>query len=149
MLKPVTAMVAIGLLALGACAQPTAKTASAKDGVKVLDVAKADKATITARGTFEGKSNKVTTGHASIGRVGKQWVVILEDDFSFSGAPDTRVALGNNGYDESTNLSLLSSNSGKQVYAIPASIDVGKFNEIWLWCKKFAVPLGKAKLNLT
>ena len=88
-------------------------------------------------------------GHASIGRVGKQWVVILEDDFTFDGAPDPHVALGNNGYDKNASLALLSSNSGKQVYAIPASLDVADFNEIWIWCDKFTVPLGVAKLSLT
>ena len=114
----------------------------------MLDVAKADKARVTARGTFEGLSDHVTTGHAGIARAGKQWVVILEDDFTFDGAPDPRVALGNNGYDKNTNLSLLASNNGKQVYAIPAGLNVANFNEVWIWCKKFNVPLGKAKLSL-
>ena len=148
MLKPLTALAAAGLLVLGACAQPSGGTATGNPEVKALNVAKADKARVTARGRFEGKSDHITTGHASIGRAGKQWVVILEDDFTFDGAPDPRVALGNNGYDANTNLSLLSSNNGKQVYGIPASLNVADFNEVWIWCKKFNVPLGKAKLSL-
>ena len=39
------------------------------------------------------------------------------DDFSFDGAPDPHVALGNDGYKKEASLALLSSNNGKQVYA--------------------------------
>ncbi len=134
------------LLALGACAQSTA-TKQAQGAV--LAASTAAKANVTARGTFSGKSDHVTTGHASIGRADGKWVVILEDDFSFDGAPDPHVALGSNGYRKDASLALLSSNSGKQVYAIPAGLDVADFNEIWIWCDKFAVPLGVAKLALT
>ena len=133
-------------LLLGACAPASKTTASA---APTISLAQAADAAVTARGTFVGKSKHVTTGHASIGRVGKQWVVILEDDFTFDGAPDPHVALGRDGYDKNASLALLSSNNGKQVYAIPASMDVADFNEIWIWCNKFAVPLGGAKLSLT
>ena len=111
MLKPLNALAAIGLLVLSACAGATTGTSATSPEVKVLDVAKADQAQVTARGTFEGKSDHITAGHAAIGRVGQQWVVILEDDFTFDGAPDPRVALGSNGYDKDTNLSLLASNN--------------------------------------
>lgn len=135
------------LLLVSACAQ--APKPSAKSTAPTIAATEAAKASVTARGTFKGKSKHVTTGHASIGRIGKQWVVILEDDFTFDGAPDPHVALGSNGYRKDASLALLSSNNGKQVYAIPASLDVGKFNEIWIWCDKFAVPLGVASLSLT
>ena len=146
MLKSMTAIAAMGLLVLGACAQPAS---TAKTDTSTVSVAQAASAQVTARGTFKGKSDHVTTGHASIGKIGKQWVVILEDDFNFDGAPDPHVALGSDGYDKNASLALLSANNGKQVYAIPAGLDVGKFNEIWIWCDKFSVPLGKAKLSLT
>ncbi|MEM7178636.1 MAG: DM13 domain-containing protein [Pseudomonadota bacterium] len=103
----------------------------------------------TARGSFTGKSNHVTTGHASIARQDGQWVVVLEDDFTFDGAPDPHVALGSDGYRADASLALLSANAGKQVYLIPAEIDVANFNEIWIWCNQFSVPLGVAPLTLT
>lgn len=138
---------AIGLLALGACAQgPTIATNAP---VQAIAASEAANASVTAMGTFVGKSKHITTGHASIGRLGDQWVVILDDDFMFDGAPDPHVALGSDGYRKDASLALLSSNSGKQVYAIPASLDVANFNEVWIWCDKFAVPLGVAKLSLT
>ena len=132
-------------LALGACAQQTTATKPAAAAAKVaLDGTEQR----TASGSFVGKSNHVTTGGASIARFGKTWVVILEEDFTFDGAPDPHVALGSNGYRKDASLSLLESNNGKQVYAIPASLNVGNFNEIWIWCDQFSVPLGVAELEL-
>ncbi|MEM8791141.1 MAG: DM13 domain-containing protein [Pseudomonadota bacterium] len=144
-LTSATALVLGAVLALGACAQQTTTSAPAAAAATASkgDVAK------TASGVFIGKSNHITTGHASIGRVGNKWVVVLEDDFTFDGAPDPHVALGSDGYRKDASLSLLSSNSGRQVYEIPATLDVAEFNEVWIWCDKFAVPLGLAKLTLT
>lgn len=133
------------LLILSACGQQPTATAT----TQAAAATSAENARVTARGTFAGKSNHITTGHASIARAGNQWVVILEDDFTFDGAPDPHVALGSNGYRKDASLALLSSNAGRQVYAIPASLDVADFNEIWIWCDKFTVPLGVAKLKLT
>jgi len=134
-------------MAVTGCAQQAATTAASS--TPTISAAAAASATVTARGTFVGKSDHITTGHASIGRVDGQWVVILEDDFVFDGAPDPHVALGSSGYRKDASLALLSSNNGKQVYAIPAGLDVADFNEIWIWCDKFAVPLGVAALSLT
>lgn len=133
------------LLTLGACAQQnTAATSAAPTAGLVLN----GQELRTAKGTFVGKSKHVTTGHASIARLDGKWVVILEDDFTFDGAPDPHVALGANGYRKDASLALLSSNTGQQVYAIPANLDVADFNEIWIWCDQFSVPLGKAPLEL-
>ncbi|WP_299281470.1 DM13 domain-containing protein [uncultured Tateyamaria sp.] len=94
-------------------------------------------------GTFVGASNHVTTGTAEI--AGNQ--VNLLADFTFDGAPDPKVALGKDGYDSSTLMGLLTSNEGASSYAIPAGIDPSEYNEVWIWCEKFNVPLGVAKLN--
>ncbi|MEM9044494.1 MAG: DM13 domain-containing protein [Pseudomonadota bacterium] len=132
------------VLALGACAQQTATKAPAA----AASTTAKGKALKTASGVFIGKSNHVTTGHASVARKGKKWVVVLEEDFTFDGAPDPHVALGADGYRKDASLALLQSNDGKQVYEIPANLDVADFNEIWIWCNKFSVPLGVAKLKL-
>ncbi|MEM9582295.1 MAG: DM13 domain-containing protein [Pseudomonadota bacterium] len=94
-------------------------------------------------GTFTGKSNHVTTGTVE---VLKKEIVLL-DDFTFDGAPDPKVALGKNGYDSKTLMGLLKKNKGKSSYAIPAGINPDDYNEVWIWCEKFNVPLGVAKLN--
>lgn len=94
-------------------------------------------------GTFTGKSNHITTGTAEI--AGNQ--VNLLDDFTFDGAPDPKVALGKDGYDSKTLMGLLKSNNGKSSYTIPAGIDPADYNEVWIWCEQFNVPLGVAKLG--
>lgn len=94
-------------------------------------------------GTFIGASNHVTTGTAEI--AGN--MVNLLDDFIFDGAPDPKVALGKDGYDKSTLMGPLKSNSGASSYEIPAGIDPSEYNEVWIWCERFNVPLGVAKLG--
>ena len=94
-------------------------------------------------GTFKGASNHVTTGTAEV--AGNQ--VNLLADFTFDGAPDPKVALGKDGYDKNTLMGPLTSDKGASSYAIPAGIDASEYNEVWIWCEKFNVPLGVAKLN--
>ena len=94
-------------------------------------------------GTFRGASNHVTTGTAEV--AGNQ--VNLLADFTFDGAPDPKVALGRDGYDARTLMGRLKSNSGASSYTIPAGIDPAQYNEVWIWCERFNVPLGVAKLG--
>ena len=94
-------------------------------------------------GSFTGSSGHTTTGTAEIAD-GK---VNLLADFTFDGAPDPKVALGRDGYDPNTLMGLLTSNSGASSYTIPAGIDASQYNEVWIWCEQYNVPLGVAKLN--
>ncbi|MDA0341023.1 MAG: DM13 domain-containing protein [Proteobacteria bacterium] len=118
-------------------AQPVAKVTHAISGKE------------TARGTFKGLNGHVTTGHASIIRSGKSWAVSLGSDFSFDGAPDPQIAFGNKGhYAKGTNFAKLRKNQGEQIYVIPKNLDVGDYLEVYVWCEKFTVPLGVARLKL-
>lgn len=99
------------------------------------------------RGSFQGASNHVTTGGVTVEKTANGYVLVLEDDFSFDGAPDPQIGFGKDGYDGNTRFSKLKSNSGKQSYKVPAGIDVSQYNEVWVWCEKFSVPLGVAKLQ--
>ena len=94
-------------------------------------------------GRFEGASNHRTTGTAEI--AGGQ--VNLLADFQFDGAPDPKVALGRGGYDPATLMGPLRSDSGASSYTIPAGIDAGAYDEVWIWCERYNVPLGVAKLG--
>ncbi|MEX0309657.1 MAG: DM13 domain-containing protein [Tateyamaria sp.] len=98
-------------------------------------------------GEFTGKSNHVTKGRAEVVTKNGKSQVILLDDFWFDGAPDPKVALGRNGFDRSTLMGPLASNTGKQTYDVPAGIDAASYNEVWIWCERFNVPLGVAQLN--
>ncbi len=100
-----------------------------------------------ASGTFTGKSNHKTKGQVSVVKTDDGFQVVLEDSFWFDGAPDPKLGLGKNGYDATTQFSPLQANSGKQVYKLPATIDPAQYNEVWVWCESYSVPLGVAKLK--
>ena len=105
--------------------------------------------TETAAGTFVGASNHATSGHVSVFRSGKTWVVSFADDFSFDGAPDPKVGFGNNEkFDPKSTMAPLKSNTGAQIYVVPGDVDVGDYLQVFLWCEKFSVPLGIADLQL-
>ncbi|KIT14954.1 DM13 domain-containing protein [Jannaschia aquimarina] len=94
-------------------------------------------------GTFTGAARYGIGGTAEIadGRVN------LLDDFVFGSAPDPKVALGRDGYDPATLMGPLKSTSGTSSYEIPAGINPDEYNEVWIWCERFNVPLGVAKLG--
>lgn len=98
-------------------------------------------------GKFEGQRDHKTAGTITIQKSENGYALILEDDFSFNGAPDPWLAFGKNGYQKETNFSKLRANSGRQVYELPNSIKPEDYDEVWLWCRAFNVPLGTAKIN--
>ena len=100
-------------------------------------------------GTFTGASEHITTGGVTIVKtVGGGAVVILDENFSLDGAPDPRVGFGTDGvYADASDLGALTQKEGLQVYIVPASVNVDDFNEVYIWCRQFAVPLGVAALN--
>ncbi len=95
-------------------------------------------------GNFSGNAGHTTTGSVTV----KGGKIILENNFSFDGAPDPRVGLGKGGkYVSGTDFAVLKKNNGKQTYFIPANLKDRDFDTIVIWCRKFSVQLGKAKLN--
>jgi len=95
-------------------------------------------------GTFSGLSNHVTTGGVEIAGD----TINLLGDFFFDGAPDPKVALGKDGvYDPATLMGLLTKNTGASSYQVPDGIDSGDYNEVWIWCEQFNVPLGVASVS--
>lgn len=91
--------------------------------------------------TFRGINNHTVTGTAEI--VGN--TVYLLDDFVFDGAPDPKVALGNDGtYDPATLSGLLTEFNGASQFDLPEGIDPADYNEVWIWCERFNVGLAIA-----
>ncbi len=125
---------AMAVVAFVAAVVATPATASAQE--KVL-----------ASGEFGGKSGHAASGGVSVveGPSGTQ--VVLDSNFKFDGAPDPKLGFGRNGYVKLTQFSVLRSNSGGQTYDIPATIDPAGYTEVWIWCEKYAVPLGVATLT--
>jgi len=117
-------------------------------GVISLAAAAAEAGTL-ASGTFVGASDHITTGAVEVIKNDDgSHTVVLGDDFSLDGAPDPRVGFGKDGtYDLATGMGLLQSLNGKQTYTVPAGVDPADYNEIYIWCLKFNVPLGVAAIN--
>lgn len=104
-------------------------------------------ATVTYTGTFTGKSDHVTKGGVQIVTVDGKRLLVLAEDFSLDGAPDPKIGFGKDGYVKGTLFTKLGNLNGKQTYEIPTNVNLADFNEVWVWCEKFDVPLGVAKLT--
>lgn len=99
-------------------------------------------------GSFVGASGHVTSGGVALKRSGGAYKIDFGADFNFDGAPDPKVGFGRSGsYDRSTTLAPLASNSGAQSYSVPPSVKAESYDEIYVWCEKFNVPLGVAKIK--
>lgn len=97
-------------------------------------------------GRFTGAGGHDAAGTGRLVERNGRSTIEFAEDFVFDGAPDPKVALGANGYDPRTIVGALRSNTGAQNYRVPRNIRAGAYNEIWLWCERFNVPLGVARL---
>ncbi len=103
---------------------------------------------VVSSGQFKGASNHKTTGAASVEKSAAGTMVVLGADFNFDGAPDPKVGFGRDGvYDAAAQLQALKSKTGHQEYNVPGSVDLARYNEIYIWCEQYNVPLGVAKLK--
>ena len=102
---------------------------------------------VLSTGSFEGKSKHKTSGTVTIVKTDKGYALQLGEDFKFDGAPAPKLGLGKDGYLSDTQFSKLNKDKGAQTYELPSTIDPTKYNEVWLWCEKFNVPLGLATLK--
>ncbi len=98
-------------------------------------------------GTFEGRSDHEVRGTVTIEPAGDHYQVVLGEDFFLDGAPDPKLAFGQDGIAEDTIFEPLKQNTGSQTYDLPASIDPTKYNEFYIWCEQFSVPLGLASIQ--
>ena len=107
-----------------------------------------EKPQIVASGNFSGLDGHQAGGKASLIRSRSNYYVRFEEDFKVTNGPDLFVYLGKNGkYAPETQIASLKGNIGSQNYEIPRSIDVNNYDEVWVWCRAFSVPFGKAVLR--
>jgi len=102
---------------------------------------------VLARGAFTGKSGHATSGGVSVVKTETGVRVVLARDFKFDGAPDPKLGFGKDGYVKASQFSVLKSNDGAQTYDIPTTLDPADYNEVWVWCEQYSVPLGVANLE--
>jgi len=100
-------------------------------------------------GTFIGASDHITTGGVSIVKnADGTSTITFDSSFSLDGAPDPQVGFGKDGaFAAESNLGLLKQIKGTQSYIVPANLDISDYNELYIWCVKFGVPLGVAALS--
>lgn len=151
MSRQVTRRAALSLIGVGcvaACAPAASNKAASSAVTAPAAPVVASDARVTATGSFVGDSNHETRGGVRVLRSEGQWIVELGDDFFHDGAPDPKVALGNDGFREEAILAPLRSLTGKQTYALTPGLNIGNYNQVWIWCEQFSVPLGHANLTL-
>ena len=103
---------------------------------------------VLGQGAFNGASGHKTSGDVVVLKSAAGARVVLQSNFSFDGAPDPKVGFGAGGkYDRASQLAPLASNQGEQVYDVPAALDLTRYDEIYIWCEKYSVPLGVAALK--
>ena len=103
---------------------------------------------LVSSGRFVGANRHATSGGISVIETDSGTLVVLEGDFSLDGAPDPKLGFGKNGtYDAKAKIGPLGKLKGLQVYQVPASLDPARYNELYVWCEKFNVSLGVAKLK--
>ncbi len=103
---------------------------------------------IVAEGTFAGASGHDTRGAVTIQRTEDGLVVILGEDFFHDGAPDPRVGLGVDGaYDEASDMGALEQLAGTQTYVVPDGVEADAYDEVYIWCRQYSVPLGVAAIE--
>lgn len=108
---------------------------------------KAFSATAAEPGVFQGAGSHKASGHVEIVKDGASTKVVLKDDFTLQDAPAPRLAFGKDGYKRGTIFATLATFKGAQEYTVPAGTDLSQYNEVWIWCEKFDVPLASAKLK--
>lgn len=103
------------------------------------------------QGEFVGDAGPMpheVTGRVQIVAYKDQTYVILSEDFTFDGAPDPYIGFGTRDrYNSDSTISPLNANDGGQVYRLPAKIDVDEYEDFFIWCQKFSVPLARADLR--
>ena len=105
---------------------------------------------ILAEGSFADADNfHKGEGVVRIISVGGKNFIRFEDDFEVTNGPDLFVYFGKDGaYASEARIGALKGNKGGQNYEIPESLDIKKYNEVWIWCRAFSVPFARAVLKV-
>lgn len=126
------------VLAYAAPATPQTETAA----VQTVE------ASAELRGSFEGRSKHITSGDVSIVKTAAGYDLVLSDNFFLDGAPDPVIGFGNSDkYDDATTFTKLAKKTGHQTYSLPEGFTLSNYTQVFVWCEKFAVPLGVATLS--
>ncbi len=108
---------------------------------------------LVADGSFEPRGKYSGSGTASLVRLEDGSHVVTFADFEVSSGPDLFVYLvagspeSDRDVTEHVNLGDLKGTSGNQQYEVPADVDLERYDEVWVWCRLFAVGFLRAQLT--
>lgn len=139
-----TSLLAFGLLGATSFAISAAEKTAPTDAPAMTQSVE----TLIASGTFSGLSDHETVGDVRLVQTATGYELILERNFELDGAPDPVVGFGTSGtYLPASQVADLTSKKGTQTYKLPANFTPADFNEVYIWCERFSVPLGVATLS--
>lgn len=103
---------------------------------------------VISEGIFNGIDGHNAQGRVIIIKINEKQYLRLNDDFRVTNGPDLFIHFGKEGvYDPLAKVAQLKGNIGGQNYEIPSGINPDDYNEVWIWCRSFSVPFGKAVLK--
>ncbi len=111
--------------------------------------------TALAKGTFRDIAHE-TKGGATIYNLPTGQRILRLSEFATSNGPDLRVyfVAASDANDNETvtragfiDLGALKGNIGNQNYDLPADLDLGKYQSVTIWCRRFSVNFGTAPLT--
>lgn len=103
-------------------------------------------------GSLSGRQGYKVKGTVQVKSEGGQTTVVLSDNYVFDPAknpPDIKIGFGNGErYAKGTKIhEKLTVKSGAAQFAVPASIDTDKYDELYIYCERFSVILAVAPLS--
>ena len=125
----------------------TTLVAGALAGALVLSGGSAVAQQTLKSGTLRGAGGHKSSGQVRIVKAGNVTKVVFASNFRLDGAPDPRVAFGKGRYVRGTMFARLRKFRGAQEYVVPARFDISKYNQVWLWCRKFNSPIAVARVK--
>ena len=95
---------------------------------------------------FTGQGGHTVSGEVQIIKKGEIHYLVLQDDFSFDGAPDPKIGFSKkDDFSEDSLFSGLNLDKGKQIYRLPFDFNPDDYDEVTIWCDKFNAFLAEAK----
>lgn len=108
-------------------------------------------------GSFASRNRYTVTGTATVFELDDGTRTLRLEDFESTNGPDLFVYLTASDSADSdpdldadfVDLGVLRGNVGNQNYALPATVDLDRYDTVVIWCRRFSVGFGAADLAVT
>ena len=114
---------------------------------------RAESAAVVKTGKFTALNGEVASGSVALVRLADGRRVLRLLNTKFGAGPALRVYLvagtvdGNEDVRSFKDLGPLKARSGRQSYAVPASVNTDRYATVVVWCREFSVAFGAARLR--